>query len=74
MNKIVTYFKEEIMKGLKKLTSIVLAVVMVVTLCAVNPTAADAAVKFYYGKKLNLTVGQKDEIIVKGKEKYGFYM
>ena len=51
MNRIVTYFKEEVMKGLKRLTSIVLALVMVVTLCAVNPTSADAAVKFFYGKK-----------------------
>lgn len=55
------------MKGLKKLTSVVLAIAMVVTLCAVNPTPANAAVKFLYGKNLTLTVGQKDEIIVKGK-------
>lgn len=55
------------MKGFKRLTSIVVAVAMVVTLCAVNPTPANAAVKFLYGKKLTLSIGEKDSIIVKGK-------
>lgn len=55
------------MKGIKRITSIVVAIAMIVTLCGINTTQADAAVKFLYGKKLTLTIGQKDEIIVKGK-------
>lgn len=59
------------MKRLKKITSIVLAIAMVVTLMAVSPsTNADAAVKFFYGKKLTINVGKKDTIAVKGKAKF----
>lgn len=59
------------MKALKKITSIVLAFAMVVTLMAVSPaTKADAAVKFMYGKKITLNVGKKDSIHVKGKAKF----
>lgn len=53
---------------LKRITSLVLALAMVVTLIGVTPKQADAAVKILYGKKLNLTVGESDNIIVKGKK------
>lgn len=52
---------------LKRITSLVVALAMVVTLVSVAPTQADAAVKILYGKRLNLTIGESDVIIVKGK-------
>lgn len=55
------------MNKLKKLVAIVLSMAMTVTLCAVNPTKAEAAVKILYGKKLTITVGESDNIVVKGK-------
>lgn len=59
------------MKGFKKLTSIAVAITMVVTICAVNPSAnAQAAVKFRYGKKLDINIGGSDVIVVKGKAVY----
>lgn len=51
---------------LKKFTSWMLALVMVVTLISVTPTSTDAAIKILLGKKLNLSIGKKDDIIVKG--------
>lgn len=55
------------MSKLKKLVAIMMSVAMTVTLCAVNPTKAEAAVKILYGKKISITVGGSDNIIVKGK-------
>lgn len=53
------------MKIFKRLTSVVLAIAMIATLCAVNPTKAEASVTIRYGKKLTLTVGETDTILVK---------
>ena len=58
------------MKGTKKIVSVVLTLAMVVSLITVTPSKADAAVKFRYGKKLNLLVGESDSIVVKGKATY----
>lgn len=52
---------------LKRISSLLVALAMVVTLIGVAPVQADAAVKILYGKKLNLTVGESDMIVVKGK-------
>lgn len=57
------------MKGLKKLTAVVVTLSMVATLCLVPSIKAEAAVKFYYGKKLTISVGSSDEIIVKNQKK-----
>lgn len=57
------------MKGLKKITALVVLFSMVATLCAIPVTKTDAAVKFYYGKKLTIAVGSSDEIIVKNQKK-----
>ena len=55
------------MKIFKRITSVVVAIAMIVTLCAVNPsTSVEAKVKIQYGKKLTISVGKKDQIYVKG--------
>ncbi len=57
------------MKLFKKVTSVVLAAAMVLTLLAVTPaTTAEAKVKIQYGKKISLSVGESDFIMVKGKK------
>ncbi|MFQ9514582.1 MAG: family 16 glycosylhydrolase [Eubacterium sp.] len=55
------------MKLFKKITSAIIALAMIVTLCAVNPSATEAAVTIRYGKKLTLNIGKTDTIIVKQK-------
>ena len=55
------------MKGLKRVTSIVLTVAMVAGLVAFSPAKTDAAVKLTYGKKLTIVMGDSDSIVVKGK-------
>lgn len=58
------------MKVYRKVLSVVLAIAMVVTLCVVQaPTKSYAGVKIIVGKKLDITVGSKDTIVVKGKAK-----
>lgn len=55
------------MKGLKKITSFILVIAMVVTLCGINNSTADAAVTIFYGKKMKVSVGKSDSIAVKQK-------
>lgn len=55
------------MKGLKKLFAASLAVVMLVSTINITATTASAKIKFIYGKKLVLNIGESDSIVVKGK-------
>lgn len=55
------------MKIFKKVTSVVVAIAMIATLCAISPSNTKAAVKIMYGKKLTLSVGKSDTIAVKQK-------
>ncbi len=56
------------MKGFKRLTSIVVAVAMVITLCTISPsTQAEAAVTILTDKKMTIVIGKKDTIAVKQK-------
>lgn len=51
----------------KKVTSVVVAIAMIATLCVISPSNTKAAVKIMYGKKLTLAVGKSDTIAVKQK-------
>lgn len=55
------------MKGFKKLTSVVVALAMVVSMVTIAPTKTDAAVKIIMGKKIKVTYGKTEQILVKGK-------
>lgn len=55
------------MKIFKKVTSVVVAIAMIATLCAINPSKTEAAVTILYGKKLTISVGGTDTIAVKQK-------
>ncbi len=58
------------MKTYRKIISIVLSVALVMSLCIVQaPTKTQAGVKIIVGKKLDIDVGSKDTIVVKGKAK-----
>ena len=54
------------MKTLKKITSVVVALSMVMALITVTPTKTEAAVKIIVGKKLTMNYGKTDQIMVKG--------
>lgn len=60
-----------IMKNYKKIISIIIVFAMVMSLCIVQaPTSTKAAgVKIIVGKKLDVIIGTKDTILVKGKAK-----
>ena len=56
------------MKSIKTLMAVVLAVVMFATTVMIEGMVeTDAAVKIVFGKKLSMTVGSTDMIVVKGK-------
>ena len=58
------------MKRMKKVLSIVLAIAMVATTAVVQkPATVDAGVKIIAGKKLHITIGSTETIVVKGKAK-----
>lgn len=51
------------MRNFKKFISVLLTVAMTVTLCAVNPSETQAAVRILTGSKMTLTVGETDYIV-----------
>lgn len=55
------------MKMLKKVTSIFLALAMVVTVIGINPVQTNAKVTILSGKKITLTIGGTERIYVKQK-------
>ncbi|MBR2213527.1 MAG: family 16 glycosylhydrolase [Eubacterium sp.] len=58
------------MKTYRKIISIVLSLALVMSLCIVQaPTKSFAGVKIIVGKKLDIDIGSKDTIVVKGKAK-----
>ena len=58
------------MKKFRKGISILLALAMVITICAVDsPRVTQAGVKVIVGKKLNVEITDTDTIVVKGKAK-----
>lgn len=58
------------MKAYKRVISIVLSIALVMSLYVVqSPTKTYAGVKIIVGKKLDLTIGSTDTILVKGKAK-----
>ena len=58
------------MKTYRKIISVVLSLALVMSLCIVqSPTKTQAGVKIIVGKKLDITIGSKDTILVKGKAK-----
>ena len=58
------------MKKFRKIISLALTLAMVMTLCVVkSPTKSYAGVKIIVGKKLDITIGSKETIVVKGKAK-----
>ena len=58
------------MKTLRKGISILVALAMIVTICAVDsPKISQASVKVIVGKKLNVEITDTDTIVVKGKAK-----
>ena len=58
------------MKKFRKGISILLALAMVITICAVDsPRITKAGVKVIVGKKLNVEITDTDTIVVKGKAK-----
>lgn len=58
------------MKTLRKGISILVALAMIITICAVDsPKISQASVKVVVGKKLNVEITDTDTIVVKGKAK-----
>ena len=58
------------MKTIRKGISILVALAMIVTICAVeSPKISQAGVKVIVGKKLNVEITDTDTIVVKGKAK-----
>ena len=58
------------MKTYRKIISVVLSIALVMSLCIVQaPTKTQAGVKIIVGKKLDIDIGSKDTIVVKGKAK-----
>lgn len=58
------------MKTIRKGISILVALAMIVTICAVeSPKTSQAGVKVIVGKKLNVEITDTDTIVVKGKAK-----
>ena len=46
------------MKAMKKITSVVLSLLMVVSIIGVMPTQTDAAIKVLTGKKTTISIGE----------------
>lgn len=57
------------MKKMKKLLSVIFSIVMIASVSLVNNVDTKAAVKIKFGKKLTITAGSTDIIVVKGKAK-----
>ena len=64
------YNRRKKMKKFRKGISILIALAMIVTICAVDsPKISQAGVKVIVGKKLNVEITDTDTIVVKGKAK-----